>query len=110
MFEELRDRARSGWLAAAGTGLVLLGSVPFYAGVRTRGWFASGPLPAQHPTLYVFNAQGRLSRLAGSTGSLGLAYYWLVAIPVAYLLLAGWFAIRARRTGLQFRWPVYVGA
>lgn len=109
MLEELQYRARSGWLAAVATGLVLLGSVPFYARVLPSGWFAYAPLHDQRPGLFVLSGSDRLGRLAGD-GSLGLARYWLVAVPLAYLLLAAWFVFRARRTGLQLRWPLYVAS
>jgi hypothetical protein len=57
----------------------------------------------------VSSGPDRLSRVAGGQ-SRALGLYWLVAVPVAYALLSGWFAARARRTGLQHRWGVYIAA
>ena len=105
MLEQLHDRARSGWLAAVAIGLVLLGSVPFYAEALPQGWVSYGPTTN---SLTIITGPGRLSRLAGGVYP-GLAQYWLVSVPLAYLLLAAGFWLRARRTGLQLRWPVYVG-
>jgi hypothetical protein len=107
-FDQLRDRARGGWLALVVTGLVVLGAMPYYAGLLPRepaGLVATG---GGQYSLLVSSGPSGLSRLAGTNGALGL--YWLLAVPLAYLLLAGWFFLRARRTGLQQRWGVYVGA
>ncbi len=107
-FDQLRDRARGGWLALVVTGLVMLGAVPYYAGLLPReSTELVGTGGAQYSVLVSSGSSG-LSRLAGTNGALGL--YWLLAVPTAYLLLAGWFALRARRTGLQQRWGVYVAA
>lgn len=103
VLDELRRKARGGWLAVVVMGAVVLGAVPFYAGVfagPTRGEICGG-------TGCLSSGPDHLSRLAGGEPA-ALGLYWLVAIPSAYLALAGWFTARARRTGLQQRWGVYV--
>ncbi len=107
-FDQLRDRARGGWLALVVTGLVVLGAVPYYAGLLPRRSAELTTAAAGQYAVFVSSGPSGLSRLAGSTSALGL--YWLLAVPTAYLLLAGWFVVRARRTGLQQRWGLYVGA
>lgn len=101
---DLGARARGGWLAVVVMGLVVLGAVPFYAG------FADGAAAVCGGGTYCLSSgPGRLGRLAGGE-SRALGLYWLVAVPVAYALLSGWFAARARRTGLQQRWGAYIAA
>jgi hypothetical protein len=105
VLDELRRRARGGWLAVVVMGAVVLGAVPFYAGVL------AGPARDEvcGGTGCLSPGPDHLSRLAGGEPA-ALGLYWLVAVPTAYLILAGWFTARARRTGLQQRWGVYVAA
>lgn len=105
LLDELRRKARGGWLAVVVMGLVVLGAVPFYAGFLS----GTGDGTVCGGTGCISRGSNDLSRLAGGE-SAPLGLYWLVAVPVAYLALAGWFTARARRTGLQQRWGVYIGA
>jgi hypothetical protein len=107
VISDLQGRAKAGWLPVVVTGLVLLGSVPLYADVLPRRFADYAPLSAG-PTAFFSPGGGRLGRLAGGGPSV-LGRYWLVVVPAVYLLLAAWFALRARRTGLQQRWTVYIG-
>jgi hypothetical protein len=110
VFGDVVVRARSGWMAVLLTGVALLGSVPLYAGFLPRGYasYTAEPAGVEFRVLHVSPGLGRLGRLA-SGGSSTLGLYWLVAVPAVYALLGLWFVLRARRTGLQQRWGVYVG-
>lgn len=110
VFGDVVVRARAGWVAVLLTGLVLLGSVPLYAGFLPHGYasYSAEPAGAGFRVFVLSSGLGRLGRLA-SGGSSTLGLYWLIAVPSVYASLGLWFVLRARRTGLQQRWGFYVG-
>jgi hypothetical protein len=90
-------------------GLVILGALPFfYYSIGnygpSSGSSIGGAIAVKPSFLYRFN-------LGGFPGQhpWGAAVYWLTAMPLAFILVAVYYRVRARRTGLQGRvWPYVV--
>jgi hypothetical protein len=114
--EGLRDRTRrassGGAVPLALLGLLTALAAPFYAGVygalpRGGGVYGLADLVGPYrPPVFV----SRFLRLdPGGPHETRLAVYWLAAVPVAFLLVAGYYAWRARRTGISLNgWRVAV--
>jgi hypothetical protein len=108
-------RARHGyWFPLLLFGLTILGALPFYyysiGHYRGEVVNLGGGITGQ-----VVNGGGAgfLDRfgLSGFPGQhpWGAAVYWLIAVPSAYVLVAFYYVVRARRTGLRGRiWPYLV--
>jgi len=99
-------RARQGfWFPLVVLGLVVLGSTPLYFGPST---LAAGGLRAA----VAFEASGSVGYFpagAFTASPWAIALFWLTTLPGAYLVISGWYLLRARRRGVATSpWP-YVG-
>jgi hypothetical protein len=107
--ERVRHDTRSArhgfWFPLVLFGAVILGALPFY-------YFSIG----QFNEAITNSGGGRPSLLdrfgfgaGASMHAWGAALFWLISIPAAYILVAAFYRIRARRTGVQGRvWPFVV--
>ena len=94
-------------------GLLVCGSAPFYAAMFNGSNHRGGDgysgfvvYPMKPPSFL-----DRLLRLHPSPyeNSRALGLYWLLGVPVTFALVAGWYAWRARRTGVSIDgWRVAV--
>jgi hypothetical protein len=105
--QKTRGARHSYWFPLFLFGLIILGALPFYRPVFN-------PHAGTGPFVEVFQSSHSLDRLGlgGLPGShlWGAAFFWLVAVPLAYVAVAMYYIARSRRTGLQSRiWPFAVG-
>jgi hypothetical protein len=111
----LRDRTRrasfSGAVPLALLGLLVAFAAPFYAAAwndshfQNEGTFSLGDLQQRRPPFLtrLFDLQ------PGGPQNERVVAYWLVGVPVAFLLIAAYYGWRARRTGISLNgWRVAI--
>ncbi len=108
------------WFPLILLGLVILASSPLYlrpevasaglpAATVLRARPAGTPLPAARPGQSSRRARTPFFPGGISTASpRAIAIYWLVTLPIAYLLIGWWYVLRARRRGVSTSPAAYV--
>jgi hypothetical protein len=122
---QLRQRtriARQGfWFPLVILGLVIAGSTPFYFAPTPLGVLRGHPgralpaataVPLQHSTSgsfgHVTSASSYLPGGALTKSPHAAALYWLIALPLAYVVIFAWYRLRARRRGIATSPVAYV--
>jgi len=103
--QRVREAQRGTWFPLVLLGLVVVAAAPFYS-LGSHGHVTCGPVTVTH----------------GPGGGVGIgktcfvAYgwsafiYWMVALVLAYVVIAGFYVLRARRRGVGARIRPYVMA
>ncbi len=89
--ERTRRAKRAGWIPLLVFGILVLPALSFH--------LQSAVEIVTDPSGHLLTAQTR--RYGNHDGGLGLFWYWQVAIPSGYLLVAALYALRNRRAGVR---------
>ena len=88
------------WFPLMLFGAVILGALPFY--YYSIGNYGGRPGPISVIDRFGFGA-------GGGNHPWGAALYWLISVPLAYVVVAVFYKVRANRTGVRSRvWPFVV--
>lgn len=97
---ETRHVRHSYWFPLMLFGAVILGALPFY--YYSLGNYGGRPGPVSVIDRFGFGA-------GDANHPWGAALFWLISVPLAYVLVAVFYKVRANRTGVQGRvWPFVV--
>src|SRR5437660_7214311 len=97
---ETRTARHGYWFAFLLFGLIILGSLPLYR-----------PLPVQGDGIGTGGGAFAGLDLGGifNDHAWGIAMFWLIAVPLGYIVTATYYRLQARHTGVQGRiWPYVV--